>query len=119
MTAYTVLGFDRETSTPTRPRNSAGVSPSLAAFQVLPPSVVFQMPPSLLPGSTRGSLHLRRARCHMPTYSVFGSLGSITRSTAPVVGLREKAFVQFLPPSVVMNTPRISLSVHSWPEAAT
>jgi hypothetical protein len=43
----------------------------------------------------------------------------MTRSIAPVLGLRYRTFVQFRPPSVVLKTPRVSLSVHSWPEAAT
>jgi len=38
---------------------------------------------------------------------------------APVRGFTYSVFVQVAPPSVVLKTPRSSLSVHSWPDAAT
>ena len=60
-----------------RPSSFDGGRPLVSRFHVLPASVVLKMPPSLKPGSTRGSFHLRRCRCHAPAYSVFGSFGSI------------------------------------------
>src|SRR5262245_12688233 len=102
-----------------RPRNCGAGSPWLTSVHVCPPSVDFDSPLSLYPGSTRGSLHFRRIRCHNAAYSVLGSDGSITRSIAPVRGLWYSTFVQVLPPLVVLNTPRVSLSVHACPADAT
>src|ERR1051326_5273234 len=40
-------------------------------------------------------------------------------SLTPVFWLIESTFFHDLPPSVVLNTPRVSFSVHSWPAEAT
>ena len=49
---------------------------------------------------------------------VLESLGSMTRSTAPVRASTLSEWLQLLPPSVVLNTPRSGFSPHRWPSAA-
>src|SRR5262245_54908770 len=106
-------------SIPIRPRNSEDGNPFWTRAHVFPASVVFHTPLSLNPGSFFGSDHLRRMRCHVVAYSTFGSVGSITRSLAPVIGLTYSTLSQVRPPLVDLKTPRISLGVHSCPLAAT
>src|ERR1051325_4621656 len=57
--AYTMFGFERETSSPMRPSNPSGSPAPSSFFQVLPASIVFQIP---LPGPPplKPNLVLRR-----------------------------------------------------------
>jgi hypothetical protein len=55
----------------------------------------------------------------MAANSLFGLPGSVARSAAPVRGSTYSTFLQVLPPSVVLNTPRSAFSPHAWPMAAT
>src|SRR5690348_3048829 len=114
--AYTVLGDDGAKPILTRSVGSVVGRPPPTLFQVRPPSVDFQMPPSVLPLS---SVHGLRCMVHMPASRTFGFEGSIWMSLAPVVSLTYSTFFQFLPPSVVMNTPRVSLGFHGLPSTAT
>src|SRR5690348_2411809 len=114
--AYTVLGDDGAKPILMRSDGSAVGNPPPTLFQVRPPSVDFQMPPSVLPLT---SVHGLRCMVHMPASSTFGLDGSISMSLAPVISLTYSTFFQFLPPSVVMNTPRVSLGFQGLPSTAT
>src|SRR5262245_19930890 len=72
---------------------------------LLPPSVLCHRP---LPGPPPTNPHADRWRSYIETHRFSGLLGSMMRSVAPVSRLPNRTFVQFLPPSVVLNTPRSS-----------
>src|SRR5690348_9623646 len=99
-----------------RSDGSAVGNPPAILFQVRPPSVDFQMPPSVLPLTSVQGL---RCTVHIPASRTFGLEGSIWMSLAPVVSLTYSTFFQFLPPSVVMNTPRVSPGFHGLPSTPT
>src|SRR6185503_10238702 len=99
MCAITTFGLLRAIASPILPVFPAG-SPLVSFLNVLPPSVVLKMPP-LAPPLSR--LHAVRLRSQKPTYSVFGLLGSIRASIAPVqpsFGRLLESLVQVLPPSI-------------------
>src|SRR5579875_469219 len=114
--AYTVLGDEGAIAIRTRSVASVVGSPPPSLFQVRPPSLDFQMPPSVLPLIC---VHGLRCSVHIPAYSTFGLDGSISMSLAPVVSLTYSTFFQFVPPSVVMNTPRVVVGFHGSPSTAT
>src|SRR6185437_10189690 len=114
--AYTVSGADGAKPILTRSVGSVVGKPPPTLFQVRPPSVDLKMPPSVLPLS---SVHGLRCMVHIPASNTFGSDGSIWMSLAPVVSLTYSTFFQFLPPSVVMNTPRVSPGFHGLPSTPT
>src|SRR6185312_13254436 len=114
--AYTVLGDDGANAILARSVGSVVGKPPPTLFQVRPPSVDLKMPPSGLPLTC---VHGLRCSVHMPASSTFGLDGSISMSLAPVVSLTYSTFFQFLPPSVVMNTPRVALGFHGLPSTAT
>src|SRR5574337_333757 len=114
--AYTMLGDDGAKPIFTRSVGSVFGRPPASLFQVRPPSVGLKMPPSVLPFTC---VHGLRCSVHMPASSTFGLEGSIWMSLAPVVSLTYSTFFQFLPPSVVMNTPRVTLGFHGLPSTAT
>src|SRR5258708_7701303 len=108
--------------TATRPQGLAG-SPfalfSSSSFQVDPASVDWKRP--LPPGAVEFSPPDRkvqplRRKSHMPANRVFESWELIEIIEQPV-----EAFVPFrilfqlLPPSVVLKTPRSTLSLHNFP----
>src|SRR6267378_1413837 len=91
-------------------------SPFVSRVQLRPPSRVRKIPPVVPPAVYD---HAVRRRAYIAAYSVFGSPGSIARSTAPVSASTFSTWVQVLPPSVVLKIPRSGLSFHSRPSAAT
>src|SRR4029078_8547138 len=105
MCAMTTLGLLRAIASPILPVFPVG-NPFVILLNVLPPSVVLKMPP-LAPPLSR--FHAVRFRSQNPTYSVFGLLGSIRASMAPVqpsLGRLFDSFVQVFPPSMVLKNPR-------------
>src|SRR5579875_405627 len=106
--AYTVCGAEGAIAIFTRSVGSVVGRPPPSLFQVLPPSV--------LPLTC---VHGLRCSVHIPAYSTFGLEGSISMSLAPVVSLTYSTLFQFLPPSVVMNTPRVGEGFHGSPSTAT
>src|SRR5688572_2001677 len=99
-----MLGFERAMDSPMRPRSPFGIpSSSVNRFQVAPPSYVTCRPD---PGPPELKNHGQRRYSHIAAKSLFGLTGSITRSATPVRSLTYRTFVQVLPPSVVLKTPR-------------
>src|ERR1051326_6712381 len=113
-------------ATATRPQGFEG-SPvavfSSRSLQFAPPSVVLKSPlplkaPALSPPERK--VHPLRRKSHMPANSTLGFCLSIEIIEHPVEGLAPLSiFAQVFPPSVVLYTPRSSLSLHSFPGTAT
>ena len=78
------------------------------SVQVSPPSVDLKKP---LPGPPLDIWYSMRYASHSAAYITLGFLRSIATSTAPVLALRNSTFFQVLPPSVLLKTPRSSLSL--------
>ena len=113
-------GFERATSMPIRPRNCAAgqplvrLAPGLAGIGGLPDSTfrVARLSARIAPFAPDALPHRRIERVRVGRIH-----DEIDR--ARCAGCDRATFFHVRPPSVVLNTPRISLSVHSWPEAAT
>ena len=78
------------------------------SFHVSPPSVDLKRP---LPGPPLDIWYSTRYASHNAANITFGFLRSMAMSTAPVLPLRNSTFFHVLPPSVVLKTPRSSLSL--------
>src|SRR5439155_26389945 len=66
------------------------------------------------------NVHPLRRKSHIPANSVFGVCGSIDIIEHPVDALAPwRTLVHVLPPSVVLYTPRSSLSLQSLPGTPT
>ena len=76
------------------------------SVQVSPPSVDLKSP---LPGPPLDIWYSIRYASHSDAYITLGFLRSIDMSTAPVLPSRKSTFLQLVPPSVLLNTPRSSL----------
>src|SRR5437870_6198917 len=123
MKAYTRFGEDGAITTSTRPHGCGGKPLPSSVFQVLPPSAVRK---SALPLTASGpspperNVHPLRRKSHIPANSVFGVCGSIDIIEHPVDALAPlRTLVHVLPPSVVLYTPRSSLSLQSLPGTQT
>src|SRR5690349_7152946 len=103
--AYTFCGFWGETAIPMRPMLAEGAgSPPPRRFHVSPPSVDLYTPEPTPPYVRRFGW---RRWSHMAAYTTLGFVGSMARSTAPVVELAPgRTWVQCRPPSVLRYTPR-------------
>jgi hypothetical protein len=69
----------------------------------VPPSFEVKRP---LPGPPLSRPQVLMSICHMPANSLRGFFGSIASSEQPVFSSTNSTRSQFLPPSVVRNTPR-------------
>src|SRR5437667_11883576 len=124
MNAYTTLGLDGATATATRPHGLDG-SPlaPLSSVQDAPPSLLLNRPLALGasgPSPPERNVHPLRRKSHIPANSVFGVCGSIDIIEHPVDALAPlRTLVHVLPPSVVLYTPRSSLSLQSLPGTQT
>src|SRR5687768_4809898 len=99
-----MFGFDRAIANPMRPRLPFGIpSSSENRFHVAPPSYVTYNPE---PGPPELKNHGQRRYSHIAAKSLFGFVGSMIRSAAPVLSLTYSTFVHVLPPSIVLKTPR-------------
>src|SRR6185369_7237502 len=97
--AYIIFGFERETSRPMRPRSPSGRPPPSSFFQVLPASIVFQIP---LPGPPPLKPKLVRRRWYEAAYRILLSDESIARSVKPVFSSMNLTLFHVFPPSVVL-----------------
>ena len=86
-----------------RPSVPRGSPLPVTFVQDLPPFVLWYKP---LPGPPPAKPHAVRCRSYIAAHRLFGLVGSIASSVAPVSSVTKSVFVQFLPPSVVMKTPR-------------
>src|SRR6266581_5672303 len=124
MNAYTTLGLDGATATATRPHGLDG-SPFalLSSVQDAPPSLLLNRPLPLGasgPSPPERNVHPLRRKSHIPAKIVFGFSGSMEIMEHPVDALAPfRTFVQVFPPSVVLKTPRSSLSLQSFPGTQT
>ena len=120
------MGLDGATVTATRPQGFDG-SPlalfSSSSVHDAPPSVVLNRPLALGasgPSPPERNVHPLRRKSHIPANSVFGVCGSIDIIEHPVDALAPlRTLVHVLPPSVVLYTPRSSLSLQSLPGTQT
>src|SRR6266487_6803382 len=122
MKAYTISGLDGATLTATRPHGFGGSPDALvdvSSVQVAPPSVLLNSPEPLRAVSLsppERNVQPRRRKSHIPAYRVLGCDGSIVIIEQPVDALAPlRTLAHVLPPSVVLYTPRSSLSLHSLP----
>ena len=99
----------RRCATPILPSMPCG-RPGLRVISVhvSPPSVDLNRP---LPGPPLDIWYSTRYASHIAANITFGFVRSIATSTAPVLSSRNSTFFQVLPPSVVLKTPRSSLSL--------
>src|SRR5258708_4078573 len=117
-----MLEFDGATVTAIRPYVFFGRPAAVLSSrdcQVVPPSVDLKGPLPLgavgLSPPERKVQPLRR-KSHMPANKMFGSLGFIEIIEQPVERFTPlRILFQFLPPSVVLYSPRSSLSLQSFP----
>src|SRR2546428_11969438 len=116
------LGFEGAMVTAIRPQGFAG-SPlalfSSSSCHVVPPSVVLKKPLPLVavgPSPPERNVQPLRRKSHIPANRVFGSWEFIAIMEQPVEGFPPfKILFQLFPPSVVLYTPRSSLSLQSFP----
>src|SRR5437868_7231797 len=115
-----MFGFDGAIVTAVRPHGFDG-SPLFEEISchVAPPSVVLNRPLALGaagPSPPERKVHPLRRKSHRPAKSTFGFDGSMVMIEQPVEALGFfSTFVHVLPPSLVLYTPRSSLSLHSLP----
>src|SRR5216117_3634120 len=119
-------GFDGATVTTTRPHGFGGSPAALvdvSSVHVAPPSVLLKRREALgtvALSPPERNVQPRLRKSHIPAYNVFAFDGSIASIEQPVDRfVPRNTLVHVLPPSVVLYTPRSSLSLHSLPGTQT
>src|SRR5438093_3584943 len=112
-----VEGFERAISSPMRPMMGLTGRPLPDSFvHVFAPSVVFHKP---LPGPPPLKPQGVRRRWYDAAMSTSGFDGFMATSVNPVFSSMNFVFVQVLPPSVVLYSPRSWFGPNKCPSAAT